>query len=217
MRRIAGLAIALAAFGFAGQAAAQGVAARFEIGGVNFVMPVPAGYCLPTADQQPAVDALAASDRDNKTSLTLLSCGPNADEMDYLIIKTPVDVVSLTISRTTLLSSLGPEFDKPMGADFDLGATERDIEGRFSESAGRPVSVAAAVSPRGHDDVCGYIGGTVKSDALEGGVITVASCLTVVSGRVLAINLYARGDDPATLRALLKRTRALALTVTGKR
>ncbi|MEZ0242100.1 MAG: hypothetical protein ACAH11_01910 [Sphingomonas sp.] len=220
MRTINGLAVALAlAMGLAGNAAAQGSAgsARFAMGGVNFVMPMPEGYCLPGPDMQPTVEAAAASDTQNKTALTLMSCGPNADPLDYLMIKTPNDFVTVDVTRARLLSSLGPDFDTPVGPNFSLGKAEKEMEGILSEGAGREVDVASALAPRGHDDVCAYLGGTVTSDALDGGVISVGSCLTAIGGRVLAINLYARGGEPATVSKLMRRARALALTITGKK
>ncbi|NML07486.1 hypothetical protein [Sphingomonas sp. G-3-2-10] len=208
----------IASVAICGPALAQSRTVSFEVGGVAFTPPMPEGYCPATAAQQPLDQYAATLDKDNLTSITLHSCGASANMLDYIIIKTPHAVAGTAVTRAQVLESLGPDFDSKDGKPFNLEDTETMLSGALAETTGKKAEVSLDLRPRGKDDVCGYFGGFNVTTPAGGKKIemTVGSCITAVDGRVLVLNFYAAGNDPATLAALLRRSRAFALTLRGK-
>ncbi len=208
--------VAIAVLGHAAPAAAQ--TADFSVGSARFTMPLPAGFCLPaTAKQIASAEEMAAFDTDNRTDLTIYTCG-DAPGSPYYIVKTPTNLVDTPMTRAQLLALLRPEFARRGTADILIGDTDKEMGEAISRDLGTAVELSSAVGPRGIDDVCAYIGGTMKVSVGAGreAYITLGACMTAVNGRVLVINHYARGNDPETLKQVLARARAVALTITAK-
>ncbi len=218
MKLFQGLTIAVAAVaGLGGQAHAQSVA-TFDVGATNFSVAIPKGYCLPTKAQDVERMRYAASlDNESITSASLVACGPNPDIADYILIKTPVGMVDQEITLTSLLGNLGPDFDKPVGADIPIPETEARIGDALSQRTGNDVKVGVAIGPRGHDDVCAYTGGTIRATNVAGGAVAIGTCVTVVQGKMFAIHVYWPGEESAVGKTLLQRARAVAVGLRGKR
>lgn len=191
--------------------------ADFRVGDVSFTLPLPKGYCVPTRGNDVYRTNFAASlDKQNVTALSIVPCAENADPLDYMLIKAPIAMVNADVTMPQLLSMLGPEFDKPEGADIPLPGTEKTVGDALTEHAGAPVEVSMAIGPRGHDDRCAYIGGLARVEGMADGGMAVGGCVTVAGGRMLMVFVYSRGSDASAVRALLPRARALALSVKVK-
>lgn len=211
MGAVAGMLIALAA----PAAAQQSGTVSFSVGGVDFTAPMPAGYCAPTGDRIESAQAAAALDKNNVTNLTLDSCGPAADPADYLIVKTPVDLVSTPMRLRDLLRD--PGFARPSEPEAPP-ETERRMEAAASAKRGEPVDLSGGVAALGHDAVCGYLGGTIAVAATGAtDYFSLGGCMTVVGERVLTVFFYARGNDPAIVTRLRAKARAFALSISVRK
>lgn len=205
---------ALAALGLIAAApAASTGSVSFNVGGTALSMPLPAGYCEPKGDLVALAQTVASTDTDNTTHVTLYQCGATlANVGDYVLIKTPVRVLSLTIDRPTLLAQIAPEFDKPLVVDkpkFDAKVADS-----LNRVSGAPAKVTTQIDTRGHDDVCGYIAGHAQvAVAGASDVVAVGGCVTSVGGRVVEIFRYTKYTGEQDVARMLKEARAMALTV----
>ncbi len=206
MMRAAALAAAVTAM--PAWAQGSGATAAFKIDTVSYAVPIPAGLCLPTSAKDVESANYAASlDKENVTLLTLYPC--DGDRTSYLLVKTPTAFVSAPVTLATIIDD--PYFAAPREPE-KLPQVEQTLENAVTERTGKAVEVTSAVRGMGHDDLCGYIGGTVSAN---GGAIHVSlgGCMTVVGGRALTIFFYAPGNDPATVQQLMAKARKFGTTV----
>jgi len=209
-------ALAFAASVVAGPALAQETVS-FSIGTVNYTAPMPAGYCMPKGQQVEMARYAASLDKENTTVLTLYACGENASPTDYALVKVPIALASTRITLATVLQD--PQFarvEKP-GA---LPGVEDTLEGALSEKTGQDVQVSSAVAALGHDDVCGLVGGSMSATAPNVPnpiYISLGGCMTSVGDRAFMVFFYASGNDPATVKRLIAKSRAFAMTVRIRR
>lgn len=191
--------------------------AGFRVGGVDFSLPLPKGYCLPQGVQIDIAQMIAAADPNSVTDLTLVQCGVTigTGANDYTLIKTPTAALAAAVDRPQLLASLGAEFDKPETLKM-LQSDEFDR--KVSEDAGKAIpgkpQFAGDIKPLGRDDVCAYLGGTTK---VTGNGISylqaVGTCITSIGNRVVVVNRYGTKADDAGIAALLREAKAVALTI----
>ena len=214
-----GLALAAAAAmisAAAGPADAQAKPAvgSFRISGVGFEMPVPAGYCLPDGKQSDVAQFMAAADKQNVTDLTLFAC-PGEWKNDYILIKTPVDVLLADVGREEALKALGAAFDNPVTKEaFSSGKLLTDAGKGISEVAGRKVDLTGEIKPLGRDEACAYLGGTTEVKAPNVSYrISVGGCITVVGRRILTVFVYGPDKGSAGVAALVARSRRLMETI----
>lgn len=190
---------AIAAASLLSTAAQAAETVTFTINDVTLTAPMPAGYCEPVNSDRLIADTLARGDRDNITLATLIRCdqagraeGPGND---YMLIKSPRTALTTMISRPEFLRAINAEFGK---ADWQTGvasnaATDRAAKG-LSDVLETPMEIAGDLAPRGSDQDCAYLGGTLNVNG--GGVvypIILGGCLTSVGNKVLAVYTY---DDP---------------------
>lgn len=193
----------------------------FRINGVELVMPIPPGYCLPADKFIDIAQLLAASDDRNVTHLTMLACpkGEIAEDFeDYVVIKTPKEALLMDMERQAFLDAISNEFKK---SDFDallLGQKGiKAAESSFKKLLGDKVELSGSLKPLGRDDVCAYLGGTVEFKAEpEAYSLSIAMCMTVVGRRIFTINLYGPDTSDAGVATLLVRVKALAGTIRPK-
>ena len=215
--RVLVAALALAGSMLAAPAGAQqGGTVRFSVGTVNYVAPMPASYCAPaTPDRIRSAEDAAALDKNNLTNLTLDSCGSAADPADYMIVKTPIDLVSAPMALSDILKD--PEFARVQRPQ-EMPETDRAMEAAFLDRTGRAIDLSGGTIGLGHDEVCGYQGGWISVAA--GGAerhYSMGGCITVVGNRVLSVFFYGPGDGPGTVRRLMAKARAFALTISVSR
>lgn len=197
--------------------------ASFRLGGMTFRLPLPSGYCLPQGLDVDVAQQVAAGDIENLTHLTLFPCtsgkgGPGIGDQNYIVIKTPRQVLLTQVSREELLKGLGEEFEKPAFAEaLTSGNSLKDIAKGASEALGTPVDLSGEVAPRGKDEICAYLGGTLKVETKAiSYTVAVGGCITSIEGRVMTVYWYGPDQGPAGIARLLVKTKALAATITGR-
>lgn len=189
----------------------------FRIGGVDFALPLPTGYCVPQGKQIDIAQLIAAADPNSVTHLTLMKCGVEitTGANDYTLIKTPKTALVAAVDRPTLLASLGAEFDKPETLKY---LQSDAFDKKVSEDAGKVIpgkpQFTGDIKPLGRDDVCAYLGGTTK--VVGNGASysqAVGTCITSIGKRVVVVNRYGIRADEAGVAILLRQAKALALTI----
>ena len=193
----------------------------FAVGGVTFQLPLPQGYCLPRGQQVDIARLVAAGDTQNDTHLTLFPCNAPADaaglgtQEDYILIKTPKQAVNAQVTREALLQGLGEAFDSPAFAQaMASGQLLKESEQGVSNVVGTKVDLSGTVAPRGKDDVCAYLGGTLAvASRLASYTLAVGTCVTAVGGRVLSVYWYGSDERPAGVARLLVKAKGLAQTI----
>ncbi|MEZ0242099.1 MAG: hypothetical protein ACAH11_01905 [Sphingomonas sp.] len=205
-------AAAVLAFVVAAPAWAQETAS-FSIGSVDYTAPIPTGYCLPvSAEDKRRVEAVAAYDDQNLSVLSLVSCGPNANNLDSFVVK----VAKSQVNRPAKLSDLlnGPEFAQ---SGVLAPVDDREMERIANRETGMDLAVESSIKILGHDDVCGYLGGTVAVSSVDKLYVTVAGCMTVVGDRLLMVIFSAPGNNPADITRLRRKARDFAVSIRARR
>ncbi|RYD54532.1 MAG: hypothetical protein EOP60_07375 [Sphingomonadales bacterium] len=183
-----------------------------QIGGVVLTVPIPEGYCTPRGEDGKLAQWMASLDKENITYLQLDSCGSSASNGDYYLIKGLRTHQFIDVTLTELLDGARANF--ATATSIDLTQVKEDLGKALSTRAGSAVNVDAKVVPRGLDELCAYMGGTLEfaGGLIESGkgIASVGICLTVIGGRMITINVYAPGGDPKTLPELLAKTKSLA-------
>ena len=200
-------------------AAAQEKVAEYRSGGVNFKVPVPPGYCLPKESQFDALRAAAAGDNRNVTHLALLACNIAADGSipEYILFKTPNEVVNATLELGQFLAEAGAAFESPALAELlASGKLTEESEASISKALGSKVDLSGGVRPLGKDERCAYMGGTMQVQrAAIAYKFSVGTCMTVVAGRLMTINWYGPDKGAAGVAALLAASKRLAVSIRG--
>ncbi|MCW3846090.1 hypothetical protein OF829_02495 [Sphingomonas sp. LB-2] len=205
-----GIGLAVAALAVAAPAwAQQGGTASFGIGGVNYTAPVPAGYCLPaSAAEVERMRAIAVADRENMTALSVISCGSAANPLSYFVVKTPYQAVELPVTLRDVLDL--PDFNAP---EKDAQIDDQEMADVVKRETGMDATVRTDIRLMGHDDVCGYMGGTVSVEIGQERRVSLGGCMTVAGKRMVMVIFTAPGDDPADIARLKAKARAFALTI----
>lgn len=191
----------------------------FRFGGMEFETHIPDGYCLPRGRDIDVAQLRAAADDQNVTHLTLYRCQEAGVRRDYILIKTPNAALPLRLPRQSFLAGVGEAFDSgPLRSDLASGEMVRQVEDRVSSVIGREVDLTGSIRPLGRDDVCAYLGGTmqVSSSTLTYSV-SLGTCITVVSNRVITINWYGPDNGSAGIADLLRHSRRLAEQIQARR
>jgi hypothetical protein len=199
--------------------------ASFRVGGVAFQLPLPAGYCLPRELQVDVAQLVAAGDTDNVTDLTLFPCNAPVSgaemgaQKDYILIKTPKQALIAQVSREELIRGMGEAFEKPAFTEALASGQLLDRAGKgVSDVLGTKVDLSGGVAPRGKDDFCAYLGGTMAvASSIKSYTLAVGACITAVGGRVLAIYWYGPDEGPASVARLLVKAKGLATTIVNRK
>lgn len=198
-----------------GAAAAQGKALhRFTVGGKDFTVPLPAGYCLPSGMTVALADKVAALDTMNLTHANLDRCGTFGE--DYVHIKSPRQSQPVPIPRADFIALIAREIQTANGQKLVNDAIEnagRDV----AESTDNEIKLDNTV-PRffGQDDVCAYMALT-GDVAGPTGKVTMRGviCMTVVGGQFMNVNAYAVEGKGITDAQLKARVRSIAASIAG--
>lgn len=213
MRYLAGAFAALALAATPCGAAAEGmVPHRFSVGGTDFTVPLPEGYCLPSGQTVELARNVAALDTMNITHANLDRCGTFGE--DYVHIKSPRQPQSVPMPRADFIALIAREIQTASGqqlVDDAIDKAGRDI----AEGTGNDVQLDNTV-PRffGQDDTCAYMAMTGDVVAASGtakirGVI----CMTLVGGQFMSINAYGLEGRGVTDDQLKARVRAIAASI----
>ncbi|MDQ8757289.1 hypothetical protein RCO27_13745 [Sphingosinicella sp. LHD-64] len=190
--------------------------ASFRMPGIEFELPIPAGYCLPQGAQADAAQLLAAADSLNVTHLTLVRCEESPEAAtDYNLIKTPRQALLTTIERRAFLDSVGEAFaTTELTQLMESGSLNSQSEEGISQVIGRQIDISGSIRPLGRDQVCAYVGGTVQMQSNEVSYdISMGACMTIVSSRLLFIYAYGPASGSAGVARLMVRARRLAESI----
>jgi hypothetical protein len=227
MRKIAtALCLGAACFGSTAlPAAPPGPAqASFRVGAVEFQLPLPSGYCLPRGLQVDVAQLVAAGDTQNVTDLTLFPCEAPvsgsglAAQKDYILIKTPKQALLTQVTREALLQGLGEAFENPAFTEaLASGKLVKDAGQGVSEVIGTRVDLSGNIAPRGKDEFCAYVGGTMTvTSAIASYTLSAGACITAVGGRILTVYWYGPDEGPASVARLFLKAKGLARTITSR-
>ncbi|MBN8809572.1 MAG: hypothetical protein J0I47_15235 [Sphingomonas sp.] len=187
--------------------------ASFNVGGVAYTMPLPAGYCLPTGQLIAIAQTVAAADSANVTNLTLYRCDATPAKIgDYALVKTPANLISMTVDHATFAAQIAPEFDKPMPVSSD--EISANVADNYDKVIGKRPTIGIKLATRGHDAVCGYMtgGGTVGNGTITKD-IAMGACTTAIGGRVIQVICFTESKLPADQDRMMRQAKALATTI----
>ena len=203
--------MSVALFALVAVSAANPAAGKFEdvmAGSAKLRIHFPAGYCKPEGTDVATFQVLAQGDQDNVTLLSLVECKKTSASR-YVIFKAPVAFLGQAVNRKEAISEIaaaleGPEYRAKLesGEILNEVAKDKTVQNR-SET-----EMSGQILPRGHDDVCVYLGGMATTRTSEASQTqAMAACLSVVGERLVSINAYEDSIDPAGYRAVMARTR----------
>jgi hypothetical protein len=188
----------------------------FVIGGTTISFPIPAGYCRPTGEAVEAFKRLAAADTLNTTLIDLMPCAnKGAVTADHIAVKTPTSAVNTNFPRAKLLTELKPDFNKP---EFlaEAARNTAKLTDNLSAQAGSKVDIAGNFGPRGVDNDCAYLGGTLTFSTANGMKTPpqgAAACMSSVGEKFVSVNFYAVDPSNASVQRLTARARAMMLSM----
>jgi hypothetical protein len=172
-----------------------------EVGKTRLVAPIPAGYCIPMAEDQKMAEAAAAIDKANILLATLIRCdkrnrpeGPGPDSYE---VKVPREAIGVIMEREDFLVGLRSAFpDQNLTDDFNLEEVHKRMSNGLSESSEADISLSGRVSGRGIDKNCFYLGGTISA-TIDGNTVDwlAGACLTSTNGAIFSV--YARDEADA--------------------
>ena len=187
----------------------------FRLPGVQFSMPMPDGYCLPSGDDVDVAQLVAAGDTVNTTHVTVVKCGDRLASSDYFILKTPVQALLMSINRQEFLEMMKLEFAKPemqaIVADNEIAdGVAKDFENIMHQK----IEIDSQVGYRGGDDACVYLGGYASyTNIPEPYQIALGMCMTTVEGKMININVYGPPEGSDDVSKLMARARDIALSI----
>jgi hypothetical protein len=192
--------------------------AKFRIGGADYEMPLPSGYCLPNGKFAEIAQLMAGTDAGNDTLVTAYQCAKGAiTTAEYpILIKSPKAMLQTSIGRKDLLGQLGPAFENPNLSALIAGTSDAANSKSLSEALGADVKAKTEVAPVGRDDTCGYLGGVVSLTNADRVVAASAvACITAVQNHVVLVYLYGPAEN-GTVGKLVPRAKALAQTLIAR-
>jgi hypothetical protein len=183
------------------------------VGTVTLRVPFPKGYCVPQGDRAAHFEQLAAPDHRNVTLLSLVDCHRDPKSNRYLLIKTPVAALDLPLNRADTIKEMSQVFVEP---DFaaEMKSMPDKVGADKSAETGVQTELVGKYEPRGHDDVCVYLGGPMSTTRNGKTQKQVAgSCMTVVGNRMLVLHAYENSNDPQAYKNLLPKLKLWALRI----
>ncbi|WP_155800107.1 hypothetical protein [Porphyrobacter sp. AAP82] len=206
------LAVAVLALASGPALAQSGATHRFTAGGKAFTVPVPQGYCLPSAETIALAEQVAALDTMNVIHANLDRCGSFGE--DYVHIKSPRQSQPIPMPRADFVALIARELQSETGQQLTNDALE---------DAGRDVAAGTDgeikldnTVPRfaGQDDVCAYMALTGDVSGPTGSItMRGVICMTVVGGQFMNVNAYAIEAKGITDAQLKARARAIAASI----
>lgn len=188
----------------------------FMVGSTKISFPVPAGYCRAEGNAARVFAILAKADTINVTHLDLLPCAAKTVVgYDHIAVKTPVAIVNTNIARGDLLKEMKPEFDKP---EFraNVAANTAKLTDNLTAQTGTKIEFAGNFGPRGLDNDCAYIAGTLVVSGQDGKKEPpqgAAACLSSVGEKFVSVNFYSADPSNASVQRLMARSRAMMLSM----
>jgi len=181
-------------------------------GDKSFIVPLPAGYCVPTGAYETAAKMTASADPKNLTNVSFIDCADAAagGELNHFgILKTPFELVSTDVDRAEILAELKPSVDTKALQDLNDAASNIGSES-LTRVYGRDIKVSLDVRALDSDDKAVYYAGTADlSDAERQKKLACAYAISVVRKRVIVLYLYAAFHDARDVTAVLSAVKDL--------
>ena len=184
----------------------------FQIGNVNYTVPIPSGYCLGQDVNRSEKSTNEDANPQTHMLVVIIRCHPKnlEEKSDYSVISIPKPLESSFVSRDMILSRFGGS--GPANVNFQ--ALERDMSRTFGGDVqidGRPRRV-------GHDDLCAFQIGAItvnirRSDKDVKVAASVGSCLTAIGGRAMTISRYNASRPSPDFPRLLREAEDLARSI----
>ena len=175
-------------------------------------IPYPRGFCKPTGEDAASLQVATAGDSRNVTLLALIECDRSSGSNAYLLVKAPVRSLNETYERDVAIRELAAVMDESF-EDTIADRIKSAAEDR-SDASGIPTKIAGTYRPRGHDEICVYLGGPVTTTIEEQSEVqAIATCMTVVGSRLINLNAYEDSDDPEAYQRLLPKLKNWALEI----
>jgi hypothetical protein len=206
----------VAAF-FLAQTATAADTLSFSIGDTEIASILPAGYCLPDSSAKAAAQLTAAADNENVTHATIIKCAAPGQAQgmdDYMILKTPAQVLLPKVTQNELFAELEKVFGtQEFKKETSSEAMQQTVSGNFERVLGTPIQMDGTLHPAGKDDACLYLAGVVGFDAK--GVTPykrgVAVCITTVRNKILSVNAYVPGDNAQAVAVAMQNAYKFAI------
>lgn len=211
MRLILGGLLALLSAPCMAESAGKTGDIKFQVAERQLSWSLPDGYCLPEGDLAGVAQIVASADTTNVTNLTLYRCNSLTPD-NQILIKTPRSALMAQVSRAELLESVGKEFES---SEFAEALSSGKVDGAAAEGLksvfGDDLQATTTIKPLGRDEVCAYMGGSVRIESANGASSElVGVCITSVNSKVVLIYRYGEANDVENIIPLVKMTRTLA-------
>lgn len=189
-----------------------GLVEPFNVGGADFVFPVPPSYCLPTGRYESLAKVAAQMDSRNLTLVSFVSCTDmqkGVDQTRWGMIKALIATLSGGAGpRADLINTLKSQINP---ADLEelnkKGADE--VAGNIERGLGQKLDIKADIKTLEADDAAAYSGGTLTFGTADGKTVPI-SCVysvTVLKDRVFFLYFFSvntGAHEVTTLLAELK-------------
>jgi hypothetical protein len=190
----------------------------FRIGAVALKLPLPSGFCSPSASDAPMAAANADADPQNLTLATLLACNRSPEVRpwsNYVLIKTPKMLAAGTYEKVAALNQMNAVFTGPDSPEFDEKMTD-EIGTNTERAMGVRIEITGKYGYAGRDADCVYLAGPMQAQ-VAGKIVKglIATCITVVGGKMIGVNLYhiSEAPDLAAVKAMKAQVRAIGLSI----
>ena len=189
----------------------------FRMGGIDFAVPIPAGYCMPQGRDIDIAQALAAADNVNLTHVTLMKCG-ETDLLNYYILKTPRGAILKDLQLESFLNEIGVQFQSTAIQDFMKdGSLEKEVKKGLQTVLGGDLDLTTDIKPLGRDERCAYVGGTAEfTNVPDPYKISMGGCITIISNRIISVYSYGSRIDAQGVVEQLKKAKELSVRMTGE-
>lgn len=186
--------------------------AVFAVEGKEYTYQFPASYCLPVGDDYFAAQRVAELDTANHTAASLDLCGTRGQ--DYIHIKSPRQGAQMQMSKPQFIEEMSGFLRSEAGMavaqqGMDEGVAEIDkaIEGDVSVGS-------TEIAYAGYDSDCVYMAGRpiIAVNGRDTRAL-IATCLTIVDGRMFSVNVYDFTQKSTSIEPLKARSRAIAATI----
>jgi len=186
--------------------------AKFTVGGEEFQLSLPDGFCLPVDEFVEFARVAEQLDQTNMTDATFVKCGDiekHSEPTGWGMMKTPRSSIGKKVPpRSEIIAYFQNNIKNPEIFQ-SLNNPDKLTNKRFQDVFGVDANVKSSLQPLAVDDKAGYIGGTV-SGSVKGHEIIVAgaAAATVVRERIFFFYLFRPYKSPKDIADLIPLVKA---------
>jgi hypothetical protein len=192
---------------------------KFQIDGLEFTLPIPKGFCLPSGPYALDAQQIALADAENETHVIFYTCKKRE------IIQNGATISVKTIKSLLHVDLDDEKFNTLMGDNwiqsFDSNKTEIDQNldksiDRAKSQLGFDINFKNEIRPFGKDRECRYLAGAFEvssGDQIQ--TIYAGACLSTISGRSFSFYRYERALTSKGSARILADVKALRNSMKG--